>query len=342
MAVLAVLRCGGAYLPLERRNPAERLAGMVTDAGATVLLADDDGRQALAGLLPELAVVDPDLAWSAPGGLGAADQVDPDAAAYVIFTSGSTGRPKGVEVTHRNLAHATRARLLVYRPEPDSAALLIPTIAFDSSVATLFGTLCAGGCLVVPDDKEATDPTALARLAAEHRVTDLLCVPSLYRALLDEFAGSGGSGGSGGLSVRRAMVAGESCPVPLVDRHHQVLPGAALFNEYGPTEATVWCTVQPLVPGGGERVPIGRPTPGTRLYVVGPDGERVPYGSRGELYVGGPGVAAGYAGRPGLTAERFLPDRFTAVPGARVYRTGDLVRFRTDGALGSWAARTAR
>ncbi|MFI9257297.1 amino acid adenylation domain-containing protein [Streptomyces sioyaensis] len=344
VAVLAVLRCGAAYLPLDGRNPAERLAGMVTDAGARVLLADDEGRQALAGQLPELPVVHPEAAWSAgrpeaedrpeaaerpevADRREVVDRVAPDTAAYVIFTSGSTGRPKGVEVTHRNLAHSTRARLHVYRPGTDSAALLIPTIAFDSSVATLFGTLCAGGCLVVPGDKEATDPTELARLAVEHGVTDLLCVPSLYRALLDEFAGTDG------LPVRRAMVAGEACPPSLVERHHHVLPGATLFNEYGPTEATVWCTVQPLVPGGTERVPIGRPTPGTRIHVVGPDGAQVPFGSRGELYVGGPGVAAGYVGRPELTAERFLPDRFGAVPDARVYRTGDLVRFRPDGAL---------
>ncbi|MEU6064803.1 amino acid adenylation domain-containing protein [Streptomyces sp. NPDC047082] len=326
VAVLAVLRCGATYVPLDSRNPAERLAGMVADAEATVLLADANGRQALGDALPGLPVVDPGLAWSAAEP-SVPVPVTPDTPAYVIFTSGSTGRPKGVEVTHRNLTHSTRARLDVYRPEEDSAALLIPTIAFDSSIAALFGTLCAGGCLVVPGDKQSTDPTALALLAVEHGVTDLLCVPSLYRALLEELDAADPG------RLRRAVVAGEECPAGLVERHHEVLPGVPLFNEYGPTEATVWCTVHQAALDGGERVPIGRPTPGTRLYVVGPDGTQVPYGARGELYVGGPGVAAGYVGRPDLTAERFLDDPFTPEPDARVYRTGDLVRHRPDGAL---------
>ncbi|QMU70041.1 non-ribosomal peptide synthetase [Streptacidiphilus sp. P02-A3a] len=326
VAVLAVLRCGAAYVPLDGRNPAERLAGMVADAGATVLLADAAGQRALAGAVPELPVVDPAAAWST-GAVGEAAPVAPDASAYVIFTSGSTGRPKGVEITHRNLSHSIRARLRVYRPEPDSASLLIPTIAFDSSVAVLFGTLSAGGCLVVPAEKESGDPAALAQLAVEHAVTDVICVPSLYRPLLEELAVREQ------VRLRRALVVGEECTVALVARHHEVLPRTPLFNEYGPTEATIWCTVQQVAPDGTERVPIGRPRPGVRLYLVGPDGAQVPYGARGELYIGGPSVAAGYVGRPELTAERFLDDPFDTEPGARVYRTGDLVRYQPDGVL---------
>ncbi|WP_328323382.1 MULTISPECIES: non-ribosomal peptide synthetase [unclassified Streptomyces] len=326
VAVLAILRCGAAYVPLDSRNPAERLAGMVTDSGATVLLADETGQQALAGADPGLPVVDPAVAWTTPAA-GTTVPVTPEQPAYVIFTSGSTGRPKGVEITHRNLAHATRARLSVYRPEPDSAALLIPTIAFDSSVAVLFGTLGAGGCLVVPGEKESGDPAALAQLAVEHGVTDLLCVPSLYRALLEELAAREG------VRLRRAVVAGEEFPVVLADRHHEALPAVLLFNEYGPTEATVWCTVQQVTPERSERVPIGRPRPGVRLYVVGPDGAQVPYGARGELWIGGPSVAVGYVGSPELTAGRFLDDPFAPGTGTRVYRTGDLVRYRPGGVL---------
>ncbi|WP_405559639.1 amino acid adenylation domain-containing protein [Streptomyces sp. NBC_01180] len=326
VAVLAILRCGAAYVPLDSRNPAERLAGMVADSGATVLLADETGQQALADADPGLPVVDPAAAWTTPAD-GTTVPGTPERSAYVIFTSGSTGRPKGVEITHRNLAHSTRARLSVYRPEPDSAALLIPTIAFDSSVAVLFGTLCAGGCLVVPGEKESGDPGALAQLAVEQGVTDLLCVPSLYRPLLEELAAREG------VRLRRAVVAGEEFPMVLAGRHHEALPTVLLFNEYGPTEATVWCTVHQVSPERSERVPIGRPRPGVQLYVVGPDGAQVPYGARGELWIGGPSVAAGYVGSPELTAGRFLDDPFAPGPGARVYRTGDLVRYRPGGVL---------
>ncbi|WP_328374879.1 amino acid adenylation domain-containing protein [Streptomyces sp. NBC_00440] len=326
VAVLAILRCGAAYVPLDSRNPAERLAGMVADAGVTVLLADETGQKALAGAGPGIPVVAPAAAWTTPAD-GNTVPVTPDRPAYVIFTSGSTGRPKGVEITHRNLAHSTRARLSVYRPEPESAALLIPTIAFDSSVAVLFGALAAGGCLVVPGDKESGDPAALAGLAVDHGVTDLLCVPTLYRPLIEELSAREG------VRLRRALVAGEECPAALADRHHEVLPSVLLFNEYGPTEATVWCTVQQVTPERSERVPIGRPRPGVRLHVVGPDGAQVPYGARGELWIGGPSVAVGYVGSPELTAERFLDDPFTAEPGSRVYRSGDLVRYRSDGVL---------
>ncbi|HEU0079365.1 MAG TPA: AMP-binding protein, partial [Longimicrobiaceae bacterium] len=156
----------------------------------------------------------------------------------------------------------------------------------------------------------------------------LLCVPSLYAALLDEVELRPG------WAPAAAVVAGEACPRELVERHARLLPGTALYNEYGPTEGTVWCTVHECRPGEvAARVPIGRPAPGARVYVLDRDGRPAPAGVPGEVHVGGGGVARGYLARPGLTAAAFVPDPFAAKAGARMYRTGDLARRLADGAL---------
>ena len=184
----------------------------------------------------------------------------PESLAYIIYTSGSTGRPKGVLVTHRNLVHSTHARLLHYK-EPVAAYLLVSSFAFDSSVAGLFWTLAQGGTLVLPEDGEQVDPTALALLIARHRVSHVLSVPSLYALILEHAPAEALA------SLRTAIVAGEPCPRDLPARHHAVLPAAALHNEYGPTEATVWATVHRCTPadsdsGAARSRSVGRsPTP---------------------------------------------------------------------------------
>ncbi len=247
--------------------------------------------------------------------------------AYVIYTSGSTGTPKGVTVTHRNLVHSTHARLHYYG-EPMSAFLLLSPVIFDSSVAGIFGTLCQGGTLVLPPPGAERDPALLAELIADHHISHLLCIPSLYELLLGEATAQGSE------SLRVAIVAGEPCRPTLVSRHYAALPHCALVNEYGPTEATVWCSAYRCRPSEERTpVPIGRPVSHARLYVLDSWGEPAPIGVVGELYVGGPGVARGYLNRPELTAERFVPDPFDGTIGNRLYRTGDLARWLTDGNL---------
>ena len=332
VALLAALKAGGAYVPLDPAYPAERLAYLIADARVSVLLTRDGLRERLAasgsGAGPATVCLDGGWGEAARESAEApAVEVPPGSLAYVIYTSGSTGRPKGVQVSHGSLARSTAARFARYA-EPVRGFLLLSSVSFDSSVAGIFWTLCSGGTLHLPGADALRDPARLVETAARERVSHVLCVPSLYAALLAEVERRPG------WSPSVAIVAGEECPRDLVERHRRLLPGTALYNEYGPTEATVWCTVHACRDDdAARRVPIGRPVPGTRVYVLDGAGEAVPAGVAGEVHVGGGGVARGYLGRAAPTAERFVPDPFSPEPGARLYRTGDRARWRADGEL---------
>jgi amino acid adenylation domain-containing protein len=307
VAILAVLRAGGAYVPLDPAYPEERLAWVTADSRAALTLDEKDFASGGGG-----------------HGAGGLPAVPPAVPAYVLYTSGSTGRPKGVIVTRANLLVSTLARLEGYTA-PVSSFLILPSLAFDSSVAGLFWTLCQGGTLVLPEEGEAADPDRLARLVAERRVSHWLSIPSLYALLLD-------AAGSGQLrSLAAVIVAGEPCPDGLPGRHAAALPGVPLLNEYGPTEGTVWATAGELAVG--EPVTIGRPIAGARVLLLDRALRPSPAGVPGELFLGGGGLARGYLGRPDLTAERFVPDPLSLVPGARLYRTGDRARWLPDGRL---------
>jgi amino acid adenylation domain-containing protein len=327
VAIMAVLKAGGAYLPLDPAYPAQRLSSMFDDAGAAVLVAD---RRAPDLHVPDDRVVrldaDHETIAAYPADTVAA-QVDADDLAYLIYTSGSTGAPKGVMVTHRNLVHSTTARAAVYH-EPVTGFLLLSSFSFDSSVAGIFWTLTTGGALILPGEENLADIPALGRMIASHRPSHLLCIPALYALLLEQAEPCE----SDLLSV--VIVAGETCPAGLVERHYRALPHARLFNEYGPTEATVWSSVHECSRDTAmDIVPIGRPIPNVRLYLLDAEMQPVPVGVPGEIYIGGAGVARGYRNRPALTAERFVTDPFTADSTGRLYRTGDLARYRSDGLI---------
>jgi amino acid adenylation domain-containing protein len=298
-AILGTLSAGAAYVPIDSGWPEARVAAIVAEAGATYV----NPEALLAGNEADQVRVEPML----------------DDLAYVLYTSGSSGRAKGVAVTHRNLAHSTGARPIVYRERVESFLLASP-FSFDSSVAGLFWTLCEGGTLVIPPDDFLEDLPALAQTLAAERVTHWLGVPSLYAELLRH-----GQQHLSSLSLRTVIVAGETCPPELVVRHRALLPEVRLFNEYGPTETTVWCTAGELT---GPIVHIGRPIPGARVEVVDRNLKPVPIGVPGEILIGGAGVAAGYVGQPETTAERFI-----VRDGVSCYRSGDLGRFRLDGSL---------
>ncbi|MFL6199271.1 MAG: AMP-binding protein, partial [Thermoanaerobaculia bacterium] len=272
--------------------------------GLEVVVLDERGETAMAPLP------------SVPG-----PGLDPEHLAYILYTSGSTGRPKGVVVTRAGLLASTRARLEGYAA-PVSAFLLLPSLAFDSSVAGLFWTLCQGGTLVLPEEGETADPFRLAELIGKRRVSHWLSIPSLWGLVLDA-AGPGQLG-----SLAAVIVAGEPCPAELPRRHAAALPGVPLFNEYGPTEGTVWATLGELPAEG--RITIGRPIAGARVLLLDRDLQPAPAGVPAELFLGGEGLARGYLGRPDLTAERFVPDLWSA---ERLYRTGDLARWLPDGRL---------
>jgi amino acid adenylation domain-containing protein len=327
VGILGVLRAGAAYLPLDPAYPAERLAFMLRDGGAPLLVTHGRLAGRLAGHGAREVRLD---AAAGPGELagGSLDPealgLDPDNLAYVIYTSGSSGRPKGVQVSHRNISHSTAARATCYR-EPVRSFLLLSSFAFDSSVAGIFGTLSQGGLLVVAPGNLQEDAAKLGAWIERERVTHLLTVPSLYALLLDmpETA-----------SLRGAIVAGEACPPELVTRHFALRPGTGLWNEYGPTEGSVWSTVYAFPPHGpAGRVPIGRPIANVQVYIVDRDGRPAPLGVPGELWIGGGGVTRGYLGRPELAAEKFIPDPWGGAVGARLYRTGDLVRALPDGEI---------
>ncbi len=312
IAILAVLKAGGAYLPLDPSYPRERLSGMLADAGVQIVITEEYLERNADKIETQ---INTDLKTT----------IDSNNLAYVIYTSGSTGKPKGVLVSHRNLLHSTLARFRYYQ-EPLSSFLLLSPFAFDSSVAGLFWTLCRGGILVIPEEESHQDPAHLAQLISRYSVSHLLCLPTLYEVILRQTREGQVS------SLRTVVVAGESCPPELVQHHTETLPHADLFNEYGPTEATVWSSVYRCAWSIEQRsVPIGRSIANTQIYLLGPELQPVPVGVSGEVYIGGEGVTRGYFNCPDLTAERFVPDPFGGMPGARLYKTGDLARFLADG-----------
>ena len=328
IAVLGILWSGGAYVPLDPTLPRARLAGMASDADLSAVVADP-AVDAGPGIQSEMPV--PVLPFASLDGAVARrlvlPAVTPNSLAYVIFTSGSTGRPKGVMVPHHALLAIIDARPAVF-PEPIGGALLTFPLFFDGSVTMLFSTLARGARLVLPDPSPVIDATALCRTIARAGVTHTLMVPSLYAALLEAAEPAQLRG------LTTCAVAGEACDAGLVRRHFNDLPRAALVNEYGPTETTVWATLHRCHPDDGNGiVPIGRAIKGVRVYLLDSHLRPTVPGTAGEVFIAGCGISWGYVGNPGLTAERFLPDPWSVVPGARMYRTGDRAVTRADGHL---------
>ncbi|WP_345575421.1 amino acid adenylation domain-containing protein [Streptomyces prasinosporus] len=338
-ALLGVWKAGGSHLPLDTGLPAERLRYMLDAAGAR-LTVTHGGTAALLGAGHRGAVLDLDRERDriaaapatppddrSPGrDPGARDRGpdDPERThrlAYTLFTSGSTGRPKGVQIGQYALLNLLFSMRRWHRSQPEHRWLAATSLAFDVSTAELYLPLVSGGRVVLADDTEARDPAAQLRLVETAGVTHVQATPAGWKLLL--------AAGMERLPVT-AVTTGEECPPGLA----RELVGRVdrLSNLYGPTEATVWCTGTDLEPDAAT-VPIGRPLPNYRAYVLDPALQPVPVGVVGELYVAGAGLARGYVGRPGLTAERFLPEPHGGPPGSRMYRTGDLARFRADGHL---------
>ena len=324
VGLLGLLKAGGAYVPLDPDYPPARQGCVLDDSQPRVLLT----QAALADeIVSPVQTICLDSDWpeiSRRDQHNPAGPIAPDHLAYVIFTSGSTGKPKGVSISHRNLVHSIAARIQYYQ-EPVERFLLLSSYAFDSSVVGLFWPLCTGGTLVIPEDGVQRDAREIARLISHNRVSHLLSLPSLYAYVLTEACREDLS------SLQTVIVAGEACPRTLVERHHALLPETGLFNEYGPTEATIWCSVYNCTPAhSGATVPIGRPIANTQLYILDEQLQPLPIGVAGELHVSGAGLARGYLGRPALTAERFITNPFGR---GRLYKTGDLARYRADGTI---------
>jgi amino acid adenylation domain-containing protein/non-ribosomal peptide synthase protein (TIGR01720 family) len=337
VGVIGLLKAGGVYLPLDPGLPAERLAFLVADAGVAALLTEDSTEALLPAELPAGAVPRLHVGGAAEEGplAGIADianiagiaPISPEHGAYVIYTSGSTGKPKGVVVPHRAIA----ARLRYACAEdllPGERMIQKTTLSFDVSIFELFGPFLSGGRLVLPRPGGEADPAYLLALAAEHGVTRLSFPPTLLSLLLEE------EGLSALGALRVVVTGGETVPPDLPARFHARLE-ARLENRYGPTETTISVTTWRCPPGAavGLRLPLGRPIPVSRIFVLDPALRPVPMGVPGELAIGGICLARGYLNAPELTAEKFVPNPFASQPGERLYRTGDIARYRVDGAI---------
>ncbi|MEM9820358.1 MAG: amino acid adenylation domain-containing protein [Bacteroidota bacterium] len=323
VAILGILKSGAAYLPLDPDYPEERITYMLDHAAAKMVVVqkalDFTLTKAQVASIPiEQERVLSNFDWP---------QVEREDLAYIIYTSGSTGQPKGVAIRHGNLIHSTVARFHFY-PDQPGCFLLLSSFSFDSSVAGIFWSVCSGGTLLLPRKRIEQDLDALAVLIARHQVTHTLLLPSLYSVLLEHAPLQQLQ------SLNTVMVAGEACSSALVKLHFQQIPFTNLFNEYGPTEGTVWCTAHQIQAEDAQRaVPIGRPIPYVENYILDEQLQPVPVGVVGELYVGGAGVAKGYLHRPEQTAKKFLTHPFRKDEGERIYKTGDLARYRANGVI---------
>ncbi|NOK12218.1 non-ribosomal peptide synthase/polyketide synthase, partial [Corallococcus exercitus] len=321
IGLLGILKSGGAWVPVDPLLPRERLAFMLEDSAAQVLVT----QQGLVDRFPE-GLRGRALCLDTSRGALAEESTDapttgvtPANMAYLLYTSGSTGTPKGTAVEHRSVANLVTHEAVAYGIGPGSRVLQFASLSFDLSVEEVFTTLCNGATLVLAPLEKLMPGAPLPVLLREQELSVVSLTPAALAATSSE----------GLPKVRTVISGGEALPADVVARW---APGRRLINTYGPTEATVIATFGEVVADGN--VPsIGKPLANVRVYVLDPHGQPVPVGVRGELHIGGVGVARGYAGRPGLTAERFVPDAFSGEEGARLYRTGDVVRWRADGQL---------
>lgn len=333
VGVLGVLKAGGAYLPIDPSYPPDRIAFMLQDSGAAILLTQH-------AVLPELLNQEPsitnrkliclDTDWPAiapecddnPGNL-----TTPDNLAYIIYTSGSTGRPKGTLLHHGGLCNLATAYIRDFRIQPNSRVLQFFAFGFDGSVADIFSTLLSGATLCLVPRATLLSPPDLYRLLQTQRITVVMTPPAALSMLPAADLPD----------IKTLMVGGDTCPPELAARW---CAGRLFFNAYGPTETTIavsWYRVEDPA-DAATTVPIGRPIANTQFYILDRRLRPVPIGVPGELYIGGAGLARGYLNRPDLTAEKFIPNPFDpqinnqqSTISNRLYKTGDLVRYRADG-----------
>lgn len=340
IGILGILKAGGAYVPLDPDYPQSRLNYMLEDAQLNLVLCQSQVQDVLSDFqgtivpldnLGEVAaahVTHVFTQYSKENMLPSTINLTASNLAYVIYTSGSTGQPKGVMIEHESLVYSTECRYETYTEF--TSFLLISSMSFDSSVAGIFSTLCGGAKLCLLSTHSKGDTSYIVNQLKAHEISHLLMVPSFYDLILNEVDSTTLP------ALKGAIVAGESCSKNVVEKHYQKFANqqVVLFNEYGPTEATVWSTVASL--NCRDDVSIGKALPGKSLFVMH-NNMLVPYGGIGELHIGGNGLARGYLNRPDLTAERFITNPFydenTTNSSTHLYKTGDLVRYLPDGNL---------
>ncbi|HEX8650844.1 MAG TPA: amino acid adenylation domain-containing protein, partial [Pyrinomonadaceae bacterium] len=328
VAMLGVLKAGGAYVPLDPSYPAERLSFMIEDAGLRVLLTQERLRQVITPHSCVVICLDSDWQMIAQQSMERPDSmVAPENVAYVIYTSGSTGRPKGVMISHEAICNHMLWMQQSLPLTPDDRVLQKTPFSFDASVWEYYAPLLAGAQLVLAAPGGHQDSAYLVRLMRQEGVTVVQVVPSMLRLLVEE------EGFEKCAALRRIFCGGEALESELAERCLKRVE-AELYNLYGPTEATIDASIWRCEKGNQRRsVPIGRPIANTQMYVLDRQLQLAPIGATGELSIGGACLARGYLHRPGLTAEKFIPNPYSTQPGARLYRTGDLARYLPDGQI---------
>jgi amino acid adenylation domain-containing protein len=333
VAVLAIVKAGGAYLPLDPGYPPERLAYMVEDSRVRIVLTAGgaDESEVMQGFRDRVEVLQ--LGWPAGDACSESEANLPtdstaDELAYVIYTSGSTGKPKGVLGTHGGMLNRLRWMWATFPYQSSEVGCVKTSLNFLDSFCEIFGPLLQGVSVTVIPEETVRDAGALVEALERSQVTRLVVVPSLLRAMLENV-------GDIGARLKRLtlwVTSGEALVPELARRFRETLPLARLLNLYGASEVSADCSWYEVNSGPAEKVAIGAPIANNELYVLDANLEKAGSGAAGELYVGGAGLARGYLGRPELTAERFVPDPFGPA-GSRMYRTGDLARWRSDEVL---------
>ncbi|PLY40170.1 hypothetical protein CSZ94_22390 [Janthinobacterium sp. ROICE36] len=328
VAMLAVLKAGGAYVPLDPSLPPERLAYMVADAAPRLVLT----RERLVEHLPqhcEQVLLDAHAChWASLSATEPTVDVLPGHLAYVIYTSGSTGNPKGVMIEHGAIANQMRWLVEQFGFDADDRVLQKTAYGFDAAVWEFWAPLICGARLVLARPDGHLDPRYMVDIIQQNAITVVQYVPSMLTVL------TGQAGLDRCKSLRQIFCGGEALPGALVQQLFSMLPQVAVHNLYGPTECTIDASYWTCIRGRqADVVPIGYPVANTQLHVLDQHGRQVPQGVLGELYIGGAQLARGYLGHPALTAEKFIPDPYSDIEGARLYKTGDLVRRLPDGAI---------
>ncbi len=329
VGIFGILKAGAAYVPIDAAYPQERIGFMLKDAKVTLLLTQTS---LLANLITDVAqtVCLDSFDWNCPIDLMHSNaRVEPESLAYVIYTSGSTGRPKGVCIEHRNIVNYVLGIAERLQLKPGMNHAMVSTIAADLGNTVIFPALVTGGCLHIISQKRVENQEMLSDYFSKEKIDVLKIVPSHLSALQT------------GKNPERVMprscliLGGESSRLDWIRRLRALSPNCEIYNHYGPTETTVGVLtyhVESQLPSTqSDTLPLGRPLPNSRIYVLDGRGQPVPIGEQGELYIGGNGIARGYLGRPDLTAEKFVPDPFSSDRGGRMYKTGDLARCLQDG-----------
>ncbi len=325
VGLIGILKAGCAYMPMDSEYPEKRISFMIADSGVKVIVTQRNQESFLASFAASLVFLDEMTDETETVRAEFLNHLtERNDLAYIIYTSGSTGVPKGVPITHSNIIGSTEGRLHYYSENP-RAFLLMSSISFDSSKAGIFWTLCTGGKLVISESRLEQDAYRLAEVIQEQEISHTLMLPSLYESLLKN------SDNQRLKTLSAVIVAGEACLPSTAKTHFEKLPGTKLYNEYGPTEATVWCTAHEIENGEGHSIPIGRPVANSRIYLLNSNLKPVPLGAIGEIYIGGPGLAISYLNNRELTDKVFVDNPFEI--GTKIYKTGDLGRFNSNGEL---------